>query len=150
MYDILQLNDMLVPELVDIAAELKIANAQQLDKQALIYKILDKQAILESAAANGKGAAEKPRRKRIVKASTAHVTEEAEVMVETKPEIPAAAPDAAPSPEETAPGKRAKAAKGKAPAKKGKGGTPSGGDYPARFARRTSRGNPCHYPAAGK
>ena len=80
MYDILQLNDMLVPELLDIAEHLNIADAGQLDKQGLIYKILDKQA-LAPAASNGNGA-EKPKRKRTVKASTSNTTEEAEVMTE--------------------------------------------------------------------
>ena len=47
MYDILQLNDMLVPELLDIAEQLKIPNSKKLGKQELIYKILDKQAISE-------------------------------------------------------------------------------------------------------
>ncbi len=79
MYDILQLNDMLVPELLDIAEHLDIADAKKLDKQGLIYRILDKQALTPVAAANG---AEKTRRKRIVKASTANTTEEAEVMTE--------------------------------------------------------------------
>ncbi len=46
MYDILQLNDMLVPELLDIAEQLKIPNAKKLDKQELVYKILDKQAVM--------------------------------------------------------------------------------------------------------
>ena len=45
MYDILQLNDMLVPELLDIAEQLKIPQAKKLEKQELIYKILDKQAV---------------------------------------------------------------------------------------------------------
>jgi transcription termination factor Rho len=49
MYDILQLNDMLVPELLDIAEQLKIPNAKKLDKQALVYQILDKQAVAASA-----------------------------------------------------------------------------------------------------
>lgn len=44
MYDILQLNDMLVPELCDIAERLKINNYKKLEKQALIYEILDVQA----------------------------------------------------------------------------------------------------------
>ena len=43
MYDILQLNDMLVPELLDIAEQQKIPNARKLSKQDLIYKILDSQ-----------------------------------------------------------------------------------------------------------
>ncbi|MBS1775772.1 MAG: transcription termination factor Rho [Bacteroidetes bacterium] len=47
-YDILQLNDMLVPELIDVALHLKMTNVQQLDKQALIYKILDQQALATS------------------------------------------------------------------------------------------------------
>jgi transcription termination factor Rho len=83
MYDILQLNDMLLPELLDIAEDLKIANAKKLGKQDLIYKILDKQAILasESAPKTDSG-----KRKRIIKATTAHSTEEAEV-VESPKEI---------------------------------------------------------------
>src|SRR5215213_4115121 len=76
MYDILQLNDMLVPELLDIAEQLKIPNAKKLDKQDLIYKILDRQAVVASAVKNT-GAEEKGRRKRIVKTSTANSTEEA-------------------------------------------------------------------------
>src|SRR5215204_2319098 len=78
MYDILQLNDMLVPELLDIAEQLKIPNAKKLAKQDLIYKILDNQAVLASAVKNT-GGDEKGRRKRIVKTSTANSTEEAEV-----------------------------------------------------------------------
>jgi transcription termination factor Rho len=48
MYDILQLNDMLVPELLDIAEKLDISNAKKANKQDLIYKILDKQALTPS------------------------------------------------------------------------------------------------------
>ena len=59
MYDILQLNDMLVPELLDIAEQLKIPNAKKLDKQALIYQILDKQAV---TASSQKGDESKTRR----------------------------------------------------------------------------------------
>ncbi len=44
-YDILQLNDMLVPELVDVAEKMKISSVQNLDKQSIIYKILDQQAL---------------------------------------------------------------------------------------------------------
>jgi transcription termination factor Rho len=79
MYDILQLNDMLVPELLDIAEQLKIPNAKKLNKQDLIYKVLDKQAVSASdsknAAPDDKGRA----RKRIVKTTTANSTEEAVV-----------------------------------------------------------------------
>ena len=66
MYDILQLNDMLVPELLDIAEQLKIPNAKKLDKQELVYKILDKQAVLASAV-NTNHNDDKGKRKRIVK-----------------------------------------------------------------------------------
>ncbi len=45
MYDILQLNDMLVPDLHDIAEKIQIADHKKLSKQDLIYKILDKQAV---------------------------------------------------------------------------------------------------------
>ena len=76
MYDILQLNDMLVPELLDIAEQLDIENAKKLDKQGLIYKILDKQAVMgsgDSKASDG----DRPKKRRIVKASTSNSTEEA-------------------------------------------------------------------------
>ena len=75
MYDILQLNDMLVPELHDIADQLNIPGSKKLDKQELIYKILDKQAVVASEAKPEPG--EKGKRKRIVKATTGNTTEEA-------------------------------------------------------------------------
>ncbi len=80
MYDILQLNDMLVPELLDIAEQLKIPHSKKLDKQELIYKILDKQAVMASATKPGAQAEEKGKRKRIIKTTTANSTEEADVM----------------------------------------------------------------------
>jgi transcription termination factor Rho len=79
MYDILQLNDMLVPELLDIAEQLKIPNAKKLNKQDLIYKVLDKQAVSASDSNNSANAEDKGRRKRIVKTTTANSTEEAVV-----------------------------------------------------------------------
>ena len=45
MHDILELSEMLVPELREIAKQLKIKRAELLKKQDLIYKILDQQAI---------------------------------------------------------------------------------------------------------
>jgi transcription termination factor Rho len=85
MYDILQLNDMIVPELLDIAEQLKIHNAKKLDKQELIYKILDSQAI--AGAKIGVAKEDKTKRKRIVKATTSNTTEEAVVedSIEKKP-----------------------------------------------------------------
>ena len=52
-YDILQLNDMLIPELIDVADSLKIRNSGSLDKKALVDKILEQQA-----------GAEEPKKKR--------------------------------------------------------------------------------------
>lgn len=88
MYDILQLNDMLVPELLDIAEELKIENAKKLTKQELVYKILDKQAVIGSAQKNAGG--ESPKRKRIIKTSTGNSTEEAIVEEPAAEKRPAA------------------------------------------------------------
>jgi transcription termination factor Rho len=48
MYDILELNKKLVPELKDIAKELDIKKVESYKKQDLIYKILDTQAVLEA------------------------------------------------------------------------------------------------------
>ncbi len=45
MYDILQLNEMLVPELKALAKGLGLKGYNRLAKQDLIYKILDEQAI---------------------------------------------------------------------------------------------------------
>ena len=70
MYDILQLNDMLVPELLDIAEQQSISNAKTLEKQELIYKILDKQAVMNSTDKKG-AEPEKPKRKRIAKPAIA-------------------------------------------------------------------------------
>src|SRR5665213_149771 len=78
MYDILQLNDMLVPELLDIAEQLKIPSPKKLGKQELVYKILDKQAVVSSEKTDAQD--ENPKqRKRIVKTTTANSSEEAYV-----------------------------------------------------------------------
>jgi transcription termination factor Rho len=76
MYDILQLNDMLVPELLDIAEQLKIPSAKKLGKQELVYKILDRQAVDSSESSADQGG-DKPKRKRIIKTVTANSNEEA-------------------------------------------------------------------------
>ncbi|MCB0628127.1 MAG: Rho termination factor N-terminal domain-containing protein, partial [Lewinella sp.] len=49
MFDILQLNDMLVPELRDLAENLGLSGYKRLNKQELIHKILDHQAVVESS-----------------------------------------------------------------------------------------------------
>jgi transcription termination factor Rho len=45
MYDILQLNEMLVPDLRELAEKIGLKSYKRLSKQDLIYKILDQQAI---------------------------------------------------------------------------------------------------------
>ena len=84
MYDILQLNDMLVPDLLNIAEQLKITGVKKLDKQALVYKILDKQAIINSKVKDEVKDEKPARKKRIVKTTTSNSTEEA--IVEKEPE----------------------------------------------------------------
>jgi transcription termination factor Rho len=131
MYDILQLNDMLVPELVDVADKLSIKDARKLDKQSLIYKILDAQALQESSAATA-GATGKPRRKRIIKTITGNSTEEAEVMND-------------PIPEATAVVEKEKAAATEAPAKKA-GKKP--GRPPKKQAPQVAEAEKAEVPAA--
>ena len=75
MYDILQLNEMLVPELKEIAEQLELKGYKRLSKQDLIYKILDHQAIVgkDTKSAPKKSAstvtpkAEKPKSKKVPK-----------------------------------------------------------------------------------
>jgi transcription termination factor Rho len=71
MYDIAQLNDLLVPELHDIADQLSIKTSKKADKQDLIVAILDKQASMSTAQPAD---AEKPKRKRIAKGDTPEAT----------------------------------------------------------------------------
>ena len=91
MYDILQLNDMLVPELLDIAEQLNIPHAKKSAKQDLIYKILDKQALSTGDASQNN--LEKPKRKRIIKAIPVSPTVETAAIAEAPAEtnIPAIA-----------------------------------------------------------
>ena len=74
MYDILQLNEMLLPELKEIAEKLKIKGLSKLNKQDLVYKILDGQAINpietepkakeQSRTNSAEGSSDKPKRER--------------------------------------------------------------------------------------
>ncbi|MDQ6845844.1 MAG: Rho termination factor N-terminal domain-containing protein, partial [Bacteroidota bacterium] len=85
MYDILQLNDMLVPELLDIAEQQDISNAKKLEKQELIYKILDKQTLMSTDKKDLD--IEKPKRKRIPKTSVDGSSEDSVVAEESQKEI---------------------------------------------------------------
>ncbi len=55
MYDILQLNELLLPELKDVATKMGMKNFNRLSKEQLIYQILDQQAIIGSKEAIAKG-----------------------------------------------------------------------------------------------
>lgn len=93
-YDITQLNDMLIPELMDVANSLKITGAGGLDKQALVYKILDAQAL-------SAGSADEPKKKRGRKPKDAADAQTEEAPKQVKTEVKAEA-KAAPAAEEAA------------------------------------------------
>jgi transcription termination factor Rho len=84
MYDISQLNDLLVPELLDIADHLTISNAKKLNKQDLITQILDKQSHMSTA----KNEEEKPKRKRIPKPAAGAAPAAPAAIPEPKKEAP--------------------------------------------------------------
>ncbi len=86
MYDILQLQEMLVPELKSLADKMGIQGYKKLNKKDLIYKILDEQALNSGITNNGgdkkeeKAPAEKPvneakrQRKRVEKPTNRRVS----------------------------------------------------------------------------
>lgn len=87
MYDILQLNDMILPELKEIAEGLKIKGADKLEKQDLILKILDAQALNPDAAAADAGAGkEKPKKTRARKPIAADLKTKKEAEAEPEAE----------------------------------------------------------------
>jgi len=99
MYDILQLNDLLVPELHDIAEKFSIPQMKKLSKPDLVSAILQNQADMNKETGNNENVndAEKPKRKRIVKTETA-LSPVVEPTNDTVTEVPvqAAAPKPAP------------------------------------------------------
>ena len=82
MYDISQLNDLLVPELQDIAEQLNISNTKKLVKQDLIKTILENQSIMST---DKKNEGEKPKRKRIAKPADAEAPKPKKPEAEKKP-----------------------------------------------------------------
>ena len=83
MYDISQLNDLLVPELLDIAEQYNISNARKLAKQDLINKILETQLNMNT---DKKNEGEKPKRKRIIKSAETGAPEPVAAAKPKKPE----------------------------------------------------------------
>ena len=82
MYDILQLNEMILPELKEIADNLKLKGTQKLEKQDLIHKILDAQALsADVSAEDDKPISEKarsPRTRKPIKSGKPGLTEPSE------------------------------------------------------------------------
>ncbi|MBS1624429.1 MAG: transcription termination factor Rho [Bacteroidetes bacterium] len=92
MYDILQLNEMILPELTEIADKLKIKGAAKLEKSDLIHKILDAQALTDSPDVDDKPISEKARRPRTRKPVKGEKPEAAEAAAEEPKKEEAAAP----------------------------------------------------------
>lgn len=97
MYDIIQLNSFRLPELRKMATEMEIdGNIKSADKQELIYKILDKQAVMASEKKTS-DVEETPKKKRAVKAKTPKAAAEAtptepKATIEKTEEVAASAP----------------------------------------------------------
>jgi len=85
MYDIAQLNALLLTDLLAIAENLKLTNVKKLTKQALIYKILDGQAAQESEKKEEAPRKLRTRKPITIKTATSNGIEEAEVMEPTVP-----------------------------------------------------------------
>jgi transcription termination factor Rho len=82
-YDIAQLNDMIVPELLDIAESLGMTDVKKLGKQELVYQILDRQAVNASAENT---VIEGPKKKRGRKPKDPEPKERPEPVAETVPQ----------------------------------------------------------------
>ncbi|HRN72593.1 MAG TPA: transcription termination factor Rho [Ginsengibacter sp.] len=83
MYNIHQLNDMLVPELLDIAEQQNIPEVQHLKKQDLIEKIINNQSTMENEKKETSEGA-RPKRKRIVKPAGGNKENESAATPESK------------------------------------------------------------------
>ena len=95
MYDILELNKKLLPDLRQIAKDLKIKRVESFKKQDLIYKILDEQAIqstqpIKTTKPERKPKSVSPRRPRVSKnksAENSSKTKDASIKAEPKKEV---------------------------------------------------------------
>lgn len=86
---------MLLPELLDIAEQLNITGAKKLDKQGLIYKILDGQAV-QASETKDDPKKKNARARKPVTVKTTNGTEEAEVMQDAPAPTEKAAPKKGP------------------------------------------------------
>ena len=98
-----ELNLKLLPELREIASGFALGNTSRLSKKELIYKILDKQALLPDSQTEQVGAeVETPKRKRGPKKTEPAIAMELPMLDLPEP-VAAPAPTAAPVQEETVP-----------------------------------------------
>ena len=88
MYDISQLNNLLLPELLDVAEKLKLTNVKKLTKKALISQIVDAQAAQESEKKEEAPRKLRTRKPIVVKTDTRNGVEESVVMKATTPPPP--------------------------------------------------------------
>ncbi len=88
MYDFSQLNEMLIPELLDIAEQLNLPNIRFTGKQNLIEQIMNKESSIENPATP---ATDKPKRKRIARSTDNTSTPEANASAEEKEQLKAEA-----------------------------------------------------------
>ncbi len=87
MFDILQLNEMLMPELKELAESIGLKKYKSLSKQDLIYRILDQQAI-NGNPDTGADKEAKPATKPKTRRTSRKIKEEdAEIVAETVPEV---------------------------------------------------------------
>lgn len=84
MYNLTQLNELLIPELKDIAEEFKINNTTKKSRQELVSMILEKQDQMATEKKSTEG--EKPKRKRIVKGEATEPNKEI-APAKTKPVV---------------------------------------------------------------
>ena len=85
-YNIIELNEKQLPELQAIAGELGVSNASDLEKQALVYRILDEQAIV--LAEENKKEEKKPEGRKRGRPAKAKATAEKPAEVSVEAEMP--------------------------------------------------------------
>ncbi|MCP4443660.1 MAG: transcription termination factor Rho [Aureispira sp.] len=136
MYDILQLNQMLVPELREIAESLEMKGYKRLPKKDLIYKILDYQAIKGTVSTKE----ETPKAEK--KEATKKVVKKTRKPVKKKEEAPKAKEEKAKPKQEEAPKVKEETAKPKQEeAPKAKEETAKPKDKPVKKHSRDNRNN---------
>ena len=107
MYDILELNKMLVADLRNVAKELKIKRVESYKKKDLIYKILDQQAILASEVKVGDKKDKKDKKPRIrIKKQDAEVAATVSGGILKKSPVPAKTESTAQEANEEVPAKK--------------------------------------------